>query len=383
MGLPLRRAPTAAYVWCVPEAHAGLSQRKISASSADASQGGDPGSQAVAERAAERSAKTVSELVADYLERYARPRKRSASEDERILNKDVLPRWGSRKVNSITRRDVVTLINDIVDRGAPIGANRTFGILRRMFKFAINQAMIETSPCDKIEPPSPENQRDRVLGESEIRLFWSALEEAPMELNARRVLRFMLATGQRRGEVVGLRAQEIDYSKNIWALPANRAKNGAEHLVPLSPIALSILAEASPNGEGYLFPAKLSGDPYQGRSIAHAVGHLFEVRRLSRSRKPATVVDKLPPPLAGVMDRFVPHDLRRTVATAMRELGISRGDVKLVLNHRERDVTARYDRYDGLAEKKRALEIWGARLAEIVEGTASGTNVIELRAQIS
>lgn len=83
------------------------------------------------------------------------------------------------------------------------------------------------------------------------------------------------------------------------------------------------------------------------------------------------------------MDRFVPHDLRRTVATAMRELGISRGDVKLVLNHRERDVTARYDRYDGLAEKKRALEIWGARLAEIVEGTASGTNVIELRAQIS
>jgi integrase len=156
--------------------------------------GEDPGTAAVSERVAERAAETIADLVADYLERYARPRKRSAAEDERILRKDILPRRGARKVNSITRRGVVTLRNDIVDRGAPIQANRTFGILRRMFKFAISQAMVETSPCDKVERPSSENQRDRTLTETEIRQLWSALEEAPMEPNARRVLRFMLAT---------------------------------------------------------------------------------------------------------------------------------------------------------------------------------------------
>ena len=67
------------------------------------------------------------------------------------------------------------------------------------------------------------------------------------------------------------------------------------------------------------------------------------------------------------MERFTPHDLRRTVATRMRELGISRGDVKMVLNHVETDVTARYDRYDGLAEKQRALDIWAKRLIEIID----------------
>jgi integrase len=84
------------------------------------------------------------------------------------------------------------------------------------------------------------------------------------------------------------------------------------------------------------------------------------------------------PPLAGAMERFTPHDLRRTVATRMRELGISRGDVKMVLNHVETDVTARYDRYDGLAEKRRALDLWGKRLDQIVSGEQSAANVVAL-----
>jgi hypothetical protein len=91
----------------------------------------DPGSRAVAERDAERRAETVEELVASYLDRYARVRKRSASEDERILRKDVLSRWARRKAKDVTRRDIVRLLNDIVDRGAPIQANRTLTILRR------------------------------------------------------------------------------------------------------------------------------------------------------------------------------------------------------------------------------------------------------------
>src|SRR5438046_7245262 len=157
----------------------------------------DPGSSAVAERHAERHAETVEDLVNSYLERYARVRKRSASEDERILRKDVLSRWAGRKVKDITRRDIVRLLNEIVDRGAPIQATRTLTILRRMFRFAVGQAIIEISPCDQVEAPSSENERDRALSEEKIRLLWHALTLAPMEPNGARVLPLLPSTRQR------------------------------------------------------------------------------------------------------------------------------------------------------------------------------------------
>jgi integrase len=340
--------------------------------------GVDPGSRALLERAVERGAEIVADLVAAYLERYARPRKRSASEDERILRKDVLPRWAARRVKDIGRRDIVVLLNDIVDRGAPIQANRTLTILRRMFSFAVSQAVIEMSPCDKVEAPSAENHRERALNEDEIRLLWRALDNAPMELNARRILRLMLATAQRKGEVMGIHAREIDLEKSLWTLPASRAKNGREHLIPLSPLARQILCEVEPNENGYMFPSRLTGMPYRGQSIDHATRYLFDPRPSSKPPKKPSKKVPVTPPLSGVMERFTPHALRRTAATRMRESGILRGDVKMVLNHIETDVTARYDKYDGLAEKRRALDIWAKRLEQIVACDQATCNVVEL-----
>ena len=337
----------------------------------------DPGSLIVADPEAERHTETIEELVETYLARYA-IRKRSAAEDRRMLHKDVLPRWAGRKAKDISRRDVVTLLNSIVDRGAPIQANRTLTILRRMFGFAVGQSIIETSPCDKVEAPSPENHRDRALSEDEIGLLWRVLDSTPpMEPNVRRILRLMLATGQRKAEVLGLHTREIDFERGVWTLPANRAKNGREHLIPLSPLARRIIAEVPPNEKGYLFPSSLTGLPYRGQSIDHATRYLFDPRT-SRARKRPLRKAPAPPPLAGQMERFTPHDLRRSVATRMHELGISRGDVKMVLNHIETDVTSRYDRYDGLAEKRRALDIWGRRLEQIVSGESPAENVVEL-----
>jgi hypothetical protein len=85
----------------------------------------DPGERGVEQRRAERTAEKVAELAEAYLDKWARPRKRSAAEDERILSKDVLPAWGGRKAKDIARRDVIALLDRIVDRGSPIAANRT------------------------------------------------------------------------------------------------------------------------------------------------------------------------------------------------------------------------------------------------------------------
>ena len=121
------------------------------------------------------------------------------------------------------------------------------------------------------------------------------------------------------------------------------------------------------NDSGYLLPSKLTGEPYRGQSVDHATRYLFDPRPIPQAKKRLQQKTSAPP-LAGLMERFTPHDLRRTVATRMRELGISRGDVKMVLNHVETDVTARYDRYDGVAEKRRALNLWAGRLAQIISG---------------
>ena len=91
----------------------------------------DPGDVEVRQRKAHRAAETVAELADAYLEKWARPRKRSAAEDERILRKDVIPAWGRRKATDLARRNVIDSLDGIVDRGAPISANRTSPISDR------------------------------------------------------------------------------------------------------------------------------------------------------------------------------------------------------------------------------------------------------------
>ena len=143
-------------------------------------EGHDPGAETVEARQAERDAESVAELVEEYLGKWAWPRKRSAAEDERILRKEIVPQWGNRKARDIKRRDIITLLDGIVDRGAPIQANRTLACVRRMFNWAIERDMLDASPCVRVKAPAPENRRDRALVNGEIRTFWHGLDNARM-----------------------------------------------------------------------------------------------------------------------------------------------------------------------------------------------------------
>ena len=132
--------------------------------------GTDPGALHVEKRRAERQAETVGDMAEEYLEKYAKPRKRSAGEDERILRKDVLPRWGKLKAKASRRRDVILLRDEIVERGASRAAKRTLGVIRRMFNFSISRDLLDTTPVAMVKPPAEENQRERVLSPEEIRV---------------------------------------------------------------------------------------------------------------------------------------------------------------------------------------------------------------------
>lgn len=121
--------------------------------------GEDPAGDKVKANAEDRNAPTVGQLAEEYIEKYAKPRKRSWEEDQHVLDYDVLPAWKSRKASKITRKDVIALLDGIVARGARVQANRTLAVVRRMFNFAVDRGILLVSPCHRVKPASKEAHR--------------------------------------------------------------------------------------------------------------------------------------------------------------------------------------------------------------------------------
>jgi integrase len=310
-------------------------------------EGIDPGSVMVQTKAADRSAPTIKNLAEEYIEKWAKPRKRSWKEDERILFKDVISAWGRRKAKDITRRDVVVLLDSIADRGAKIQANRTLAVIRKMFNFALSRSILESSPCVAIVAPAKENRRDRVLDEKEIKTFWFGLEQASMSKGIQLALKLQLVTAQRKGEVAGAEWKDFDLEKGWWTIPGEKAKNGVSHRIPLTSLALNIIEEIKKlAGESnWLFPSPRGNGHITEPAIDHAV------RNNSKEFS---------------IDHFTPHDLRRTAASHMTSIGVSRLTVSKLLNHVESGVTAVYDRHSYDKEKRQALDSWSRKLENIL-----------------
>jgi integrase len=312
-------------------------------------EGADP----AAAKKSERSAETFAELAADYIERHAKRQKRSWRRDELILEKDAVPRFGTRKAKDIARRDIVAMLDDIVARGAPIQANRTLEIVRKLFNWAVARDILDANPCYRVSKPSSENRSDRVLVDEEIRAVWQALASEPPLTAATFKLR--LLTAQRGAEVLAMRWDQV--SNGWWTIPAAIAKNGLSHRVPLSAPVVTLLDSIRPlgNGSEWVFPGADGGNHRVTIHKAH-----------DRARRRCGV-------------SFVPHDLRRTAASHMTGMGVSRLVVSKVLNHVETGITSVYDRHSYDAEKRAALDAWARRVDEIVSGRVAAPNLVTLR----
>jgi integrase len=328
-------------------------------------QGIDPGARVVEARKAERIAETVGELVDHYLEGWARQKKRSAAEDERILRKDVIPVWKDRKAKDITRKDVRALLRGIVERGAPVAANRTLAVTRKMFNWAIGEDIIPgDNPCKAVKTPGEETRRDRVLKPDEIAALWRGLgnPEIPISLPIRLALKLQLVTAQRKGEVINAEWTEFDFTEGIWTIPASKSKNELTHRVPLSPLALAVLHQIrnhSRNSPWLFSSSRRHGQPITGPAVDHAM----------RGNRDAL----------GTGDA-TPHDLRRTAASHMTSIGVSRLVVSKILNHAEPGVTAVYDRHSYDREKRAALDAWGRRVEKLIGIRPEHADVVELAA---
>lgn len=359
------------------------------------------GEDPAAKRAARKAAPTFAELAEEWVAGHGKPNitPRALADYQSMLERHINPEIGTVKACEVRKRDVVAMLGAVAAKGdARVKSsgkarrmshrpNRVFELVRAIYRWGIGQDFVQIDPTAGVKPPiKKEKARERVLTDTELQTLWAALEIAPLERRnfrdnsgsgkfvrtvgasdlkmsraTARAIQIAAATAQRIGEVTGMALSELQLSDiaPIWVIPGERTKNGHPNRVPLSVLAVKLIKAAMADalfvhGETpWLFP---SPESIEGHLNAGAA-----TKALERSRDALGI------------ETFNIHDLRRTAATGMAELGVPSHTVSLVLNHesaRRGTVTGRvYDQYNYDREKREALDAWGERLERAVAGT--------------
>ena len=311
-------------------------------------------------------------VVHAFIEKHARPHNRSWKETARLLgvrpdtrtperlvdiSGGIAARWAERDIGKIRRRDIIDAV-EAIEHGTL--ANRTFSALRKLFNWCLARDIISFSPCAGVKPPHAEESRDRVLSDAEVRAVWTAAEANGYPYGS--LVQLLLLTAQRRAEVAGMTEQEIDAARQSWAIRRERTKNKLPHSVPLTAAALDIIAKLPRiAGDGFLFTGS-------GRSAFSGFS------RAKRNLDKAVLIELKRHDDAATLKPWTLHDLRRTAATRMQEIGVLPHVVEAVLNHisgHKGGVAGVYNRAEYERQKRKALERWARHLNRIVTGKIS------------
>ncbi len=332
-----------------------------------------------------RTAPTFQQLSDEWVKLHG-PNKtaRSLADNISMLKRHILPVIGAKKAEVVTKRDVLRLLDlvalkpdarlgkkkltslkamdvPILDEARKLSHRpaRVYELVRSIFRWAVSRDILSADPTFGMKPPlKKERPRERALSSQEIKQFWTNLADSPLTPGVRLALKLALVTAQRIGEVSNIAKSELklDGPNPIWMLPGIRSKNRESHRVPLSLLAVALIKEAEVlSGDSpYLFPSPKDEVP---------IGSSAATKGMQRARPALELAD------------FRVHDLRRSAATGMAELGVNPHTISLVLNHisaRTGNITsAVYVKYSYDKEKREALEVWGARLTEIVSTAAA------------
>jgi integrase len=365
-GLYLVLQPSGARSWAVRYRYAGRTRkhtvgawpaidlataRRLAAKALRAvAEGKDPGHTKSETRAA--APDTVGRVVEEFLERHVRRncRPRTIAERERQFRNHVLPRWRGRLVSDIGKRDVVKLLDEVMDAG-PVAANRLRTTLATFFAWCLARDIIQATPMTGVRAPAVEHTRARVLTDDELVLVWRAAEQIGFPFG--NVVRLLILTGQRRSEVAGMQWSELDLEQALWTLPGARVKNARQHTVPLSDPAIAIL-EAVPRI--YTPCVFTSGKG----TVAYTDGK--------------QAIDALLPP---DLPHWTLHDVRRTTVTRMADIGVQPHVIEAVINHvsgHKAGTGGIYNRSTYAIERRAALSRWADYVLALAAGR--GSNVV-------
>ncbi len=337
--------------------------------SEQASLGKDPRQARAAEKAANRqqSENTFGAVADLYIQRYAKNKKRTWGEDQRILNTYVKPVWGDTPITDITRADVAALMDAVEDKAKQktgqgfYMANRVLACVRKVFNWAIDvRGLLDNNPVGRKMARGVEGSRKRKFSDDEIKAIWNASDAVGGNKGA--MLKLLALTGQRRNVVTGMKHSEIDIDEKLWTIPGDavaRSKNKLDHIVPLSDQVMEIYLSMPRIVDcDHVFSSGRSGDkaPVMGSKAAKAFKRA-----------------------AGFGD-WCFQNLRSIVATKMkRPLSIPDSIIDRVQGRLDQSVLARnYDANDYIEDKRTALQAWANLLDKIVTGS-DRDNVVPIK----
>jgi integrase len=316
--------------------------------------GGDPRARRVEEEriAAAAKASTFGAVAEAFITRHVAT-KRTARTIEQLIRRELIPRWDERPIASISRADVIALIDEIVDRGHPEAARQVLAYVRRLFGWAVPRYDLQHAPTDHLSATDlvgAKKPRQRVLSDSEIALIWRATE-GPEAAYYGAFTRLLMLLGVRRtelGRAVWLEFDDPDAGR--WVIPAGRMKSDAPYVVPLPAPAIDILrtlAHTLPRAKGYVIG---------GASPIH---YSRAKRQLDARVKALNGGKALP--------RWTWHDARRTFRTGLSRLQTPPHIAELCIAHTQKGLHKVYDLHKFDDEKRHAFEAWAAHVLRVVE----------------
>jgi integrase len=342
----------------------------------------DPGAVQTKAIAALRVADTVEDVFDQFAERGEKSRGKgklresTLTEYKRLLKVKggFIDTFGRRKATefaAVGGRELMRFLDRVETERGAVTADRVLAAASAVFSFAKRRHLVPSNPCTGMNRRADASEKDRYLTDDELGRFFAAVAAMPSAESLKAALGLILVTAQRPGEVRTMRWEDIDEANRVWTIPGHVAKNRRPHRVPLSALALQVIAEAKAVAvsDVYVFATRTDEAP-----SAKALNTMLYRAATAEVLEKHTIAP------------FTPHDLRRTAATAMAALGVTRFVQDRILNHADVGIAAVYDRHAYDAEKREALDRWGARLQELTATPApvgGAGNVIPLRQRAS
>jgi len=318
--------------------------------------------------------------VRDLFERWAatdlQNRKDGGKEIRRMFEKDVLPFIGGLAVADVKKGHITEITDALLLRGVNRMAKLILSLVRQMFRFAVDRDLIEFDPTASIRKSKiggKSVERDRVLTDDEIRALFRQLPDAHLIPSTECAIWIMLSTCCRVGELSKARWEHVDFNARTWTIPDEHSKNGKPHTIYLSDFALKQFERlaAFRESDTWLFMDRTKTTHVCDKSISKQINDRQTDRNLSNRSAHKDALR-----LSG--GKWTPHDLRRTGATIMGNLGILPDVIEKCLNHTEQNKMKRvYQRQELKAEQADAWLKLGERLELLTR--LDGKNVIVLK----
>jgi integrase len=337
------------------------------------------------------SRRTVRDAFGRWQELYLdKHRKDGGAEIRAVFERHVLPLLGDRALDSLRRSDVTDLIDAIVVAGKSARtanrrtANMTLALLRQFVRWCAVREWIDRDPTlgiTKKDAGGREEARSRNLSELEIVELRDRMQAANLTERTREALWLLLATGARVGELSGAAISEFDLETGRWSISADRTKNGDAHVVHLSAFARARVERliALSKGSRWILPGRTPrGAP---ADVAKPISPKYIAKQVNDRQRavPLKGRSKSTGTLMLSCGDWTPHDLRRTMASRMGDLGVRPDVIERCLNHRPEGIAAVYQRADLMPERLAAFDAWGAKLDALMRTETSNVTAIGAR----